>query len=296
MKIRRREWSTPSSSSTKRRVKPCSLPERSVSSPSSGAGTGRPPPAMVLNSSRYFDIFRPLQRERYGKQRPTSGRALRLDGPAVAHHDVIGYGKPHPGSRTYLLGGEKRLKNSGPHLGRNTGAVVGNTDPDRRTVAMGADYQPEAAFFCLQGVLDNIEEHLAEKGGIAKQPGQRLVVPDYLGIPGNFVAEDADGPIDLCIEVRHPFRQFVDMGESLQVGHDLPDPLRPFQALRDQHADIGADQIHLQSLPFLLRCVLNSGGGNAIPDHGAVELQHLHQALRIFMQGIQIAGDKTERI
>src|SRR5690349_19158843 len=114
MKIRRRELSTPSSSSTKSRVNPCALTVRSVSSASSGAGTGRPPLAMVLNSSRYFDMFRPLQRERYGKQRPAAGRAPGLDGPAVARHDVVDYGKPHPGSRPYFLSGEKRLEDPVP--------------------------------------------------------------------------------------------------------------------------------------------------------------------------------------
>ena len=153
---------------------------------------------------------------------PDTDNTLHQKLSLVAFDDLIGDAEPQAGPRTYVLGCEEPVENSGHDVQRDTLAGVTDRGIHEGGVMPTPQHNLSRRDDGLSGIDQQIQEDLVQLAGVAKNLRPWFVLSPDGGDFFQFAAPDGQGVLQARVQ-RH---NFILLHITLQILDDPCDPLR----------------------------------------------------------------------
>src|SRR5690606_13350841 len=164
-------------------------------------------------------------------------------------HDAVGDRQPQPGAAADRLAGVERIEDARQYVGGNAAAAVGDADPGLAVLGAGGDDDGAAVLDRLAGVDQQVHEHLVDLRQMAfdrRQLAVELLDPDLVL---EVVPDDVEGRLHALVQVRGPHLvAAADVGNLLEVLHDLGDALDALTRFVQQLGQVAGDEVDVQAL------------------------------------------------
>src|ERR1022692_4662918 len=123
------------------------------------------------------------------------GLAIDLDAAAMSGDDAMRDRQAQPGAFAHGFGGEERIEKPGQNLGFNAAAIIRDFDEQLVADALASNTNApvrlaRGGFDSMQGIDQEIEQHLADLGGHAVYLGAVAAVEFHLDLPAPELTSD----------------------------------------------------------------------------------------------------------